>query len=112
MLINRILKNETEMYDRSERGNPPSSKNLLNPGCQYWQREVSCIPICPNCGRATPEGKFCEHCGASLAVVQAYAPPQQQQQQVQQEKGWGGTVAVICCIILIILFIIGYVSSL
>jgi len=39
------------------------------------------IPVCPNCGKGTPAGKFCEHCGASLFSVQlntpspAYIPP-------------------------------------
>ncbi len=30
---------------------------------------------CPNCGRNTPEGKFCEHCGAQLVAAQQPAYP-------------------------------------
>ncbi len=30
---------------------------------------------CPNCGRNTPEGKFCELCGAQLVAVQQPAYP-------------------------------------
>jgi hypothetical protein len=33
--------------------------------------------ICPHCGKNTPEGKFCEHCGANIS-----APPPVQQNQV------------------------------
>jgi len=30
---------------------------------------VNTIVICPNCGKNTPEGKFCEHCGARVDVL-------------------------------------------
>lgn len=30
---------------------------------------------CPNCGSNTPEGKFCEHCGAQLVAAQQPAYP-------------------------------------
>lgn len=31
---------------------------------------------CPNCGSNTPQGRFCEHCGAQLVTVQQpYIPP-------------------------------------
>ena len=38
---------------------------------------VFTIVICPNCGKNTPEGKFCEHCGASVQTTQTFqqAPP-------------------------------------
>jgi len=32
------------------------------------------MPICPNCGKNTPEGKFCENCGASLEIVKIPQP--------------------------------------
>ena len=32
--------------------------------------------LCPNCGKNTPHGKFCEHCGAQLVAVQQPAYPQ------------------------------------
>ncbi|MFA4860964.1 hypothetical protein [Methanoregula sp.] len=31
--------------------------------------------ICPNCGKNTPEGKFCEFCGASLQAVPVPVSP-------------------------------------
>jgi TM2 domain-containing membrane protein YozV len=31
--------------------------------------------ICPNCGKNTPEGKFCEHCGASVQTTQTFQQP-------------------------------------
>ncbi len=30
---------------------------------------------CPTCGNYTPEGRFCEHCGSSLAPVPVYNSP-------------------------------------
>jgi uncharacterized membrane protein YvbJ len=32
--------------------------------------------ICPNCGKNTPEGKFCEQCGANISAL----PPDTQNQ--------------------------------
>jgi TM2 domain-containing membrane protein YozV len=32
------------------------------------------MAICPGCGKNTPEGKFCESCGASLQAVPAAIP--------------------------------------
>ena len=40
---------------------------------------VSTIVICPNCGKDTPEGKFCEHCGASVQITQTFQQPVAQQ---------------------------------
>lgn len=37
------------------------------------------MSICPNCGKNTPEGKFCEFCGASLQVIPAPLAPQASQ---------------------------------
>lgn len=36
------------------------------------------MAICPNCGKNTPEGKFCEHCGASMQTAQTFQQPQVQ----------------------------------
>ncbi len=36
---------------------------------------VETIVTCPNCQKNTPEGKFCEHCGASLLTTQAFQQP-------------------------------------
>jgi len=36
---------------------------------------VCTIVICPNCGKNTPEGKFCENCGASLQTAQTFQQP-------------------------------------
>ena len=36
--------------------------------------------ICPHCGKNTPEGKFCEQCGASIS-----APPPVTQNQVMSD---------------------------
>jgi TM2 domain-containing membrane protein YozV len=33
---------------------------------------VCSIVICPNCGKNTPEGKFCEHCGASVQTARTF----------------------------------------
>lgn len=33
------------------------------------------MPICPICGRSTPEGKFCESCGAALIVPSVQITP-------------------------------------
>jgi len=33
--------------------------------------------MCHNCGKETPEGKFCEHCGAVLHATQTYPQPPQ-----------------------------------
>lgn len=33
------------------------------------------IVICQNCGKNTPEGKFCEHCGASVQTSYAIRQP-------------------------------------
>jgi TM2 domain-containing membrane protein YozV len=38
--------------------------------------------ICPNCGKNTPEGKFCEHCGASVQTTPTFRQPPPIQQQV------------------------------
>ncbi|NMB80139.1 MAG: zinc ribbon domain-containing protein [Methanomicrobiales archaeon] len=33
------------------------------------------MATCPNCGKSTPEGKFCEHCGASMQSAQTFQQP-------------------------------------
>ena len=40
---------------------------------------MNTIVICPNCGKDTPEGKFCEHCGASVQTTQTFQQPAAQQ---------------------------------
>jgi hypothetical protein len=45
------------------------------------------MAICPNCGRITPEGKFCENCGASLESVNIpqpvpFKPPEEKKRSV------------------------------
>jgi len=47
---------------------------------------VFTIVICPNCGKNTPEGKFCEHCGASVQTTQTFqqAPAAAQPVYTQQ----------------------------
>jgi TM2 domain-containing membrane protein YozV len=42
--------------------------------------------ICPNCGKNTPEGKFCENCGASLQTPQTFQQPAVQQPAVAHEE--------------------------
>ncbi len=44
--------------------------------------------VCPNCGKNTPDGNFCEHCGTALPVTSAPDPlpvpqPAPTQQSVQ-----------------------------
>jgi len=59
---------------------------------------VVIIVICPNCGENTPEGKFCENCGASIS-----APP-----AVTQNQGLPGPQkAYSPNYIIVILFIVG-----
>ncbi len=43
------------------------------------------IVICPNCGKNTPEGKFCEHCGASVGTTQTFQQPVVQQPVYTQQ---------------------------
>jgi len=57
---------------------------------------VFTIVICPNCGKNTPEGKFCESCGASVQTTQTFQQPvaqqpvyAQQPTQVKTEKSAG-----------------------
>jgi len=45
---------------------------------------VFTIVICPNCGKNTPEGKFCEQCGASVQTTQTFQQPVAQQPVAQQ----------------------------
>ena len=83
--------------------------------------------VCPNCGQNTPEGKFCEQCGAPLhsTFMQAPAPglppqvipPVTQPAPSQAKKGMSSAFKAVLVIIgifvgLIIVFaIIGYNSS-
>ena len=43
------------------------------------------IVICPNCGKETPEGKFCEHCRASVQTAQTFQQPVAQQPVYTQQ---------------------------
>lgn len=47
---------------------------------------VCTIVICPNCGKNTPEGKFCESCGASVQTTQTSQQPVAQQQAVAKQE--------------------------
>lgn len=78
------------------------------------------MPICPNCGKSTPAGKFCEHCGASLYSVQqnapssAYIPPvtPPQPDQGTRKNSLTRVILVVFGIILLAFFalaIIGYI---
>jgi len=46
---------------------------------------VRTIVICPNCGKNTPEGKFCEHCGASVQTAQTFQQPTARQPVYTQQ---------------------------
>ena len=51
---------------------------------------VFTIVICPNCRKNTPEGKFCESCGASLQATQTFQQSVAQQPvYAQQPAGTG-----------------------
>jgi TM2 domain-containing membrane protein YozV len=52
---------------------------------------VYTIVICQNCGKNTPEGKFCEHCGASVESAQVSGQPSSQQLFSPQQPGSGKT---------------------
>lgn len=62
--------------------------------------------ICPNCGRSTPEGKFCEHCGAQLQpfilepVIQVPVP---QPIAIAQPQKKNGTVFVKILIVIVLI---------
>ena len=56
--------------------------------------------ICPHCGKNTPEGKFCELCGASIS-----APPPVKQNQVMP----GSQKTYSTNYIPVVLFIVGLV---
>ena len=58
--------------------------------------------ICPNCGKNTPEGKFCEQCGASIS-----APPPDTQHQVipGSQKTYATNYIPVVLLILGVLFI-------
>ena len=47
---------------------------------------VCTIVICPNCGKETPEGKFCEHCGASVQTTQTFQQPVAQQPAIAKQE--------------------------
>ncbi|MCX6688638.1 MAG: RDD family protein [Methanoregula sp.] len=74
------------------------------------------IVICPNCGKNTPEGKFCEHCGASVQTAQTFQQPVAQQpvytQQPTGERHAGFWIRLGAYLIdLIILFVIAVVIA-
>jgi len=48
---------------------------------------VCTIVICPNCGKNTPEGKFCEHCGASVQTTQTFQQPVAVQKEFPRPAG-------------------------
>ena len=61
------------------------------------------IRTCPNCGKQTLDGRFCEHCGAQLVIYPANPPVQLPQKPTAPAKTTGfGTLLLI-----IILFILG-----
>ena len=83
---------------------------------------VNTIVICPNCGKNTPEGKFCESCGASLQSVQVqapssgYSPPVIPPQPPQAKQGMSALkmiliIGVIFFCILFSLVIIVFIGS-
>lgn len=53
------------------------SKRLIYiPRVEYQNRgSGTTMATCPNCGKSTPEGKFCEHCGASMQTTQTFQQP-------------------------------------
>ncbi|NMB80136.1 MAG: hypothetical protein GYA23_13690 [Methanomicrobiales archaeon] len=78
--------------------------------------------VCPQCGKTTPEGRFCEHCGASLQSVHVAAVSSSETQQAfpvqkapPQKSGSAGRSLLIIGIIIIgvlaALAIIGYLDN-
>ena len=53
------------------------------------------IVICPNCGKNTPEGKFCEQCGASVQTTQTFQQPVVQQPAAVKEEKSAGVAAIL-----------------
>ena len=65
--------------------------------------------ICPNCGKNTPDGKYCEHCGAVLHIYQPPVTPSAPKAEKSNKK-WiiiGGTVVVVVIVFLGIFIVIG-----
>jgi len=77
---------------------------------------VQTIVICPNCGKNTPEGKFCEHCGASVQTAQVFQQPVAQQPVYTQQPAGGrhagfwirlGAYLIDFIILMVVAFVIG-----
>ena len=68
------------------------------------------MPICPNCGKNTPEGKFCENCGASLEIVRipppvTFKPPEEKKRSVLS------TILMIIGAIVLLFIVFGIIGA-
>ena len=64
--------------------------------------------ICPQCGKNTPEGKFCEHCGAQVQTYQSPSviPPAPQPKTPYNKRNIAGLAAVVFVILIVLLGIV------
>jgi len=68
------------------------------------------MPICPNCGKNTPEGKFCENCGASLEIVKilqpaTFKPPE------EKKRSALSTILMIIGAIVLLFIVFGIIGA-
>ena len=63
---------------------------------------------CPNCGKNTPEGKFCEHCGALLQIYQppVVIPPSPHVKKSNTKRNVVGGAVIVFVIVLLGIFYI------
>ena len=68
------------------------------------------MPICPNCGKNTPEGKFCESCGASLEIVRI-SPPVTIKPQDEKKRSVFSTILMIIGAIVLLFIVFGIIGA-
>jgi hypothetical protein len=68
--------------------------------------------ICPNCGRSTPEGRFCEHCGAALPALPAYVPPPAPPAPAAKKRSALSTILIILGAIVLLFIVFGFIGAL
>jgi hypothetical protein len=65
--------------------------------------------VCPHCKKNTPDGKYCEHCGAELQIYQLPVTPSVPKAE-RSHKKWiiiGGMIVVVLVVFLGIFIVTG-----
>jgi len=67
------------------------------------------MSICPNCGKSTPDGKFCEHCGGVLPLYQPPVTPPAPIAERTKKSGIGIGVGLFVFVVILlgIFYVIG-----